>query len=320
MGARQLPGRRGQEGGNVLCESMLHLTCLPLALTLTARCSCLSSSVRAAPGKGFWKTIMLSMTPCSSAPSTGSTPSAGHRMGREKGALASPLRLPTYRASFLHACASKTRGGSLGLRAYSMTPGATRLGCALSLSVFSLWQSPHSLRAARKGLPYRHHVVQLAGAGRQAAAAQRALAVLRGQGLLPLRRTGTFRFAFSSFRRISCAKPGRRWPQYSWFSASHHLRSTLCSSDILVPRAGPQTPHALAQELGPGVPILRASWRPAASPCARSLPAFRPAPDDHRHVDQVLVVLVAEEALAQLGQHRPAGTVAQQDVVVGPRG
>ena len=26
-----------------------------------------------------------------------------------------------------HACAAKTRGGSLGLRAYSMTPGATRL-------------------------------------------------------------------------------------------------------------------------------------------------------------------------------------------------
>ena len=44
-------------------------------------------------------------------------------------------------------CASKTRA-SLELRAYSITPGATRLsrlvGCALSLSVFSLWQSPHS--------------------------------------------------------------------------------------------------------------------------------------------------------------------------------
>ena len=31
-------------------------------------------------------------------------------------------------------------------------------------------------------------------------------------------------------------------------------------------------------------------------------PAAPPATDDHRHVDQVLVVLVAEEALAQLGQ------------------
>ena len=45
---------------------------------------------------------------------------------------------------------------------------------------------------------------------------------------------------------------------------------------------------------------------PAASPCARSRarvpPAAPPATDDHRHVDQVLVVLVAEEALAQLGQ------------------
>ena len=48
--------------------------------------------------------------------------------------------------------------------------------------------------------------------------------------------------------------------------------------------------------------------------------------DDHRHVDQVLVVLVAEEALAQLGQpvlsalqgaHELLLPVAQQDVVVG---
>ena len=56
-------------------------------------------------------------------------------------------------------------------------------------------------------------------------------------------------------------------------------------------------------------------------------PAAPPAPDDHRHVDQVLVVLVAEEALAQLGQpvlsalqgaHKLLPPVAQQDVVVGP--
>ena len=68
--------------------------------------------------------------------------------GQGEGALASPLRLqrtkstPTYSASFAHACASKTRGGSLGLRTYSMTPGATRLsklvGCTLSRSVFLL--------------------------------------------------------------------------------------------------------------------------------------------------------------------------------------
>ena len=47
-------------------KSILHFTRLPLALTLTARCSWLSSSVRAAP-KGFWKMIMLSMTPCSTS-------------------------------------------------------------------------------------------------------------------------------------------------------------------------------------------------------------------------------------------------------------
>ena len=56
-------------------------------------------------------------------------------------------------------------------------------------------------------------------------------------------------------------------------------------------------------------------------------PAAPPAPDDHRHVDQVLVVLVAEEALAQLGQpvlsalqgaHELLPPVAEEDVVVGP--
>ena len=41
---------------------------------------------------------------------------------------------------------------------------------------------------------------------------------------------------------------------------------------------------------------------PALVARPRVPPAAPPAPDDHRHVDQVLVELVAEEALAQLGQ------------------
>ena len=69
------------------------------------------------------------------------------------------------------------------------------------------------------------------------------------------------------------------------------------------------------------------SQSPALVARARVPPAAPPAPDDHRHVDQVLVVLVAEEALAQLGQpvlsalqgaHELLLPVAQQDVVVGP--
>ena len=81
-----------------------------------------------------------------STPSTGSTPSAGHRMGRGKGALASPLRL---RTTVL--CARlrlKNQRRQLGAPDVLHAPGATRLsklaGCALSRSVFSLWQSPHS--------------------------------------------------------------------------------------------------------------------------------------------------------------------------------
>ena len=61
--ARELRGSQKRQRS----KSILHFTCLPLALTLTARCSWLSSSVRAAPGKGFWKMIMLSMTPCSTS-------------------------------------------------------------------------------------------------------------------------------------------------------------------------------------------------------------------------------------------------------------
>ena len=66
---------------------------------------------------------------------------------------------------------------------------------------------------------------------------------------------------------------------------------------------------------------------PALVARARVPPAAPPATDDHRHVDQVLVALVAEEALAQLGQpvlsalqgaHELLLPVAQQDVVVGP--
>ena len=45
------------------------------------------------------------------------------------------------------------------------------------------------LRAARKSLPQRHHAVQLAGAGRQLAAAQRALASYAARVLAVLRRT-----------------------------------------------------------------------------------------------------------------------------------
>ena len=60
------------------------------------------------------------------------------------------------------------------------------------------------------------------------------------------------------------------------------------------------------------------SYRPGVPPAAP------PAPDDHWHVEQVLVVLVAEEALAQLGQpalsalqgaHELLPPIAQQDVL-----
>ena len=157
-------------------------------------------------------------------------------MGRGKGALASPLRLqrttstPTYVLSFAHVCASKTRGGSLGLRTYSMTPGATRLsklvGCALSRSVFSLWQSPHSAckictlpaKACLTGTTWSSS--QVPAVSPQPHSAH--LPSCAARVLCLSAALGTSRFALSSFKKISCAKPARRWPLYSWLSASHH--------------------------------------------------------------------------------------------------
>ena len=61
---------------------------------------------------------------------------------------------------------------------------------------------------------------------------------------------------------------------------------------------------------------------------ARVPPAASPAADDHRYVDQVLIVLVSEEGLPQLGEpvlavalqrpHELLLPVAQENVVVGP--
>ena len=94
----------------------------------------------------------------------------------------------------------------------------------------------------------------------------------------------------------------------------HPLRHLLLCEVRRVPRHGP------AQ-------LVHRQPVPALVARTRVPPAAPPAPDDHRHVDQVLVVLVAEEALAQLGQpvlsalqgaHKLLLPVAQQDVVVGP--
>ena len=85
--------------------------------------------------------------------------------------------------------------------------------------------------------------------------------------------------------------------------------------------------HLLLREVGrvPRGPAQLIHRQPV--PALVVPPAAPPAPDDHRHVDQVLVVLVAEEALAQLrqpvlsalqGAHELLLPVAQQDVVVGP--
>ena len=102
---------------------------------------------------------------------------AGRRIGRGKErCLQRTTSTPTYRAFFLHVCASKTRGGSWGLRTYSITPGATRL----------------SRRAARS-LPQRLLAVQLPhSAAKSARCPQRPATTWCAAGLLPLRRASPF--------------------------------------------------------------------------------------------------------------------------------
>ena len=81
---------------------------------------------------------------------------------------------------------TKNQRGQLGAPGVSITPGATRLsrlvGCALSLSASSRCGSrrTQSLHAARKGLPHRHHVVQLAGAGTASAQDTQTQAAIAG--------------------------------------------------------------------------------------------------------------------------------------------
>ena len=97
-----------------------------------------------------------------------------------------------------HACASKTRGGSLGLRAYSMTPGAT-LVVARSLSASSRW--PHSAckvctlpakAACRAGTTWSSSQVPAVSPQPHSAHLPSCVSAA----------PGTSRFAFSSFRKL----------------------------------------------------------------------------------------------------------------------
>ena len=164
-----------------------------------------------------------------------------------------PARCADVQSVLLARLRLKNRGGSLGLRAYSMTPGAAalRLVCALSLSVFSLWQSPDSAckvctlpaKACLTGTTW-----STPGAGRQPAAAQRALAA--GQALAPVllaqrlapppqhRSSGSSRIlvphlSLSPQHRLLMATLGLSPTAISWRRASRrslHQNSPGCTS------------------------------------------------------------------------------------------
>ena len=184
----------------------------------------------------------------------------------------------------------------MGLRAYSMTPGATWLsklvGCALSLSVFSLWQSPHSAckictlpaKACLTGTTWSSSQVPAVSPQPHSARLPSCAARVFCLSAAP----GTSRFASARCAaRRTLASPRRRCRGASSRGAAwRQSRRTPPprSAAAARPAAGaerlilegalqhvllvgqleahaPQAPHALAQErlhLRPGVPVVRA--------------------------------------------------------------
>ena len=113
---------------------------------------------------------------------------------------------------------------------------AALLGCALSLSVFSLWQSPHSACKVCT-LPAKACLTGTTWSSSQAPVSPQPhsarLPSCAARVFCLSAAPGTSRFAFSSFKKISCAKPARRWPVLlverlarSWCPASASARST----------------------------------------------------------------------------------------------
>ena len=152
---------------------------------------------------------------------------------RGKGALDSPLSLKRI---------------LLRLR-LEVPEGAAWGGPRGSSGWWAARQSPHS--ACRVcTLPakacLRHHVVQLAGRPARPSAAP-----------------GTSRFALSSFRKISCAKPARRWFLHSCPSALHHLRTQhlVLLRQLSDPGAPPQPQPAVLRRTADGHLWRRASRR-----------------------------------------------------------
>ena len=120
----------------------LHLRKVPRRATDSGRTASRRSSPPQSPGPAARR-----------PPAQRRPPGTGWARGRGRWQPVAPaahhVHADVQRVLLAGRCARlRLKGGSLGLRAYSMTPEATRLsrlvGCALSLSVFSLWQSPHS--------------------------------------------------------------------------------------------------------------------------------------------------------------------------------
>ena len=164
----------------------------------------------------------------------------------------------------------KNQRRQLGLRAYSMTPGATRLSklvAARSPQRLLAVAVPHSackICTLPAKVPHRHPV-QLAQCALPSCAA-RVFCLSAAPGF-PLR--------LPQLQENLDAKPARRWPLlYSWLSASHHLRSTLVLlRQLSDPGAPPQPqPAVRGAQHGGGLSVRSSSWT------ARARTSLKPSP------------------------------------------
>ena len=158
---------------------------------------------------------------------------------------------------------------SLGLRAYSMTPGVRLVGCALSLSVFSLWQSLHS--ACRVcTLPQRPASPAPRGPARRCRPSARSrtarASVLRGRVFCLSAAPGTSRLpSAASGRSRAPSRPG----------AGPGTPAPAPRTIFAAPRAPPPAVLRRAADGHLGLSPAAMSWR-RASRRSSAAPAARP--------------------------------------------
>ena len=184
--------------------------------------------------------------------------------------LCARLRLKNQRRQLGAPDVLHDAGGHAALQTRGLRALSQRL-----LAVAVAAQRLQSLHAARKGLPHRRHVVQLAGG--QPAAAQGALAALPGQGLLPLRRTGHLSFRLEQLQEDLVRQPGQPLaPVLLPQCLAPPLQHLVLLRQLSDPCAPPQPQPAVLRRAADGHLGALANGHKLAPPRTRTGPAARP--------------------------------------------